>query len=207
MTSTPMPSEHLKEMSIGNDYSIPHVRAAWPRDTPNWIPVLGPRHNDTEIINFDHEHFHIDIRFLEDDLLEQAEELVPKNSILAISWVYQRVITSVAPDTQERLWVRFNKEGALVEHATEDVLDVPQESWYQVRQTKFRRDYPEHPTFLVPWMKKLEKAYAKARLQENMVCPHRGTDLTGLEIKNGCVTCPLHGLTWNVKTGKLVGSN
>ncbi|MCY4364605.1 MAG: Rieske 2Fe-2S domain-containing protein [Chloroflexi bacterium] len=36
-----------------------------------------------------------------------------------------------------------------------------------------------------------------------MKCPHRGTDLRGLEVRNGKVTCPLHGLSWRLKTGRL----
>jgi len=37
---------------------------------------------------------------------------------------------------------------------------------------------------------------------KNMTCPHRGAYLGNVEPVNGCVTCPMHGLTFNVETGE-----
>lgn len=40
------------------------------------------------------------------------------------------------------------------------------------------------------------------------VCPHQGCDLTGLEpVKvqgQNALVCPCHGLTWSIKTGKML---
>jgi Rieske [2Fe-2S] domain len=38
----------------------------------------------------------------------------------------------------------------------------------------------------------------------DFICPHRGVSLASVPQKKGCVTCPAHGLAWQVKTGKLV---
>ena len=204
MSTLPDTPAEPAPMELGRTYQIPHVRAVWPANTPNWVPVLGPRHNDAEIINFKPEHFHIDFRFVTDQMLEEAEALAPKSSIYAISWVYQQVIASLAPETgDDDALARMTPKGELVELHTMNPINAPVESWYQLLPAEYRRVYPDHPTYLLPWMKELEKAYANCRLGPDMKCPHRGTDLTGLEIKNGNTTCPLHGLTWRVKTGRL----
>ena len=190
-------------MELGGLYAVPHIRAPWPGSQPNWIPVLGPRHNDTEIIGFDPEHFHLDFRFVEEDLFQQAEAAAPVNAIYAISWVYRNVISTLAPDTEPQQRARLNPRGQLVDLETGEACPAPVESWYQHRTAEYRREYPENPTYLLPWIKKLEQAYAKARLKPDMKCPHRGADLHGLEVKNNQVICPLHGLRWNVRSGRM----
>ena len=49
---------------------------------------------------------------------------------------------------------------------------------------------------------RFEAAYAHARLR-NGVCPHKGIDLKQCQVVMGVVTCPGHGLQWDVKTGQL----
>lgn len=43
----------------------------------------------------------------------------------------------------------------------------------------------------------------KARMKK-MRCPHHKTNLTSCKPVNDVVTCPQHGLKWNIKTGELV---
>lgn len=50
----------------------------------------------------------------------------------------------------------------------------------------------------------LEQAYSTCRLKPGLVCPHRGVPLDGGHREGDVVTCPAHGLRWNVKTGELV---
>jgi hypothetical protein len=71
-----------------------------------------------------------------------------------------------------------------------------------VRLRKCRRIYAKYPAARVPWMGALEAEYGRNVLK-SAVCPHRRTPLDGLQVENGCVTCPLHGLLWNCETGKL----
>lgn len=54
---------------VGKMYRVPCmfvervVRSSW-IPTDGWVPVVGPRHNDVEHLNFDHEHYHVDWRFI-----------------------------------------------------------------------------------------------------------------------------------------------
>ena len=64
---TPAPeSERGMKYETGRYYQIPHVRCQWPDGNrmAQWIPVLGPSHTDIEVIKFEHEHWHVDFRFL-----------------------------------------------------------------------------------------------------------------------------------------------
>lgn len=75
-----------------------------------------------------------------------------------------------------------------------------------LRKKKCIRSMPDYPTFEIPWMPKLESAYSDKKMK-CMTCPHRGLPLNGLPVVNGIVTCPGHGLRWNVSDGSLVPRN
>lgn len=71
------------------------------------------------------------------------------------------------------------------------------------RRRRYQRVMPGIPK--AKWLRRLEAAYANQVLKPGLVCPHRGASLRGLPVDaEGCVVCPLHGLKWNVTTGKLV---
>ena len=56
------------------------------------------------------------------------------------------------------------------------------------------------------WMRELERRYANAKLtgENAMRCPHKGVNLEGVEADgDGTVECPLHGLRWCIRTGRL----
>ena len=74
-----------------------------------------------------------------------------------------------------------------------------------LRSRKCLRQHPDPAPFAgAKWMPKLEAAHAGCRLAKGMVCPHRGYDLSNEPIApDGVVTCPMHGLRWNVETGFL----
>lgn len=69
------------------------------------------------------------------------------------------------------------------------------------RKRRCLREMPLHPTgFTV-----LNETYAAATLKGGCkTCPHRGVPLASLPAVEGVVTCPGHGLRWNVSTGALV---
>jgi hypothetical protein len=58
-------------------------------------------------------------------------------------------------------------------------------------------EFPEHS------FDELLDLYKGVKMQ-GMICPHKRANLASCEIINGCVTCPCHGLKWNVETGELV---
>lgn len=74
-----------------------------------------------------------------------------------------------------------------------------------LRRRKCQRQLPD---FLVSKRSErlgaLEAAYAQCKLKPGMICPHRGIPLVGAFQDGDVVTCPGHGLRWNVKTGELV---
>jgi hypothetical protein len=72
-----------------------------------------------------------------------------------------------------------------------------------LRLRKCRREFPEYPRELASWLPALEKSCSGLTMQ-NMTCPHRGTPLESCSPDGDVVTCPAHGLRWNVKTGELV---
>ena len=47
----------------GRFYLVPTVRAKWMNRLGDW-PVIGPLHEDREILRFPDDHFHVDARFL-----------------------------------------------------------------------------------------------------------------------------------------------
>lgn len=75
-----------------------------------------------------------------------------------------------------------------------------------IRLRKCKRQFPEqYPTERAKWIPALQDAFANKKVGPGLVCPHRGASLQGLTPdRDGCVTCPLHGLTWDCKTGSLV---
>lgn len=45
-----------------------------------------------------------------------------------------------------------------------------------------------------------EARFVNAQLRDG-ICPHRGANLNSVPIRDGCRTCPLHGLRWEAPTG------
>lgn len=80
-----------------------------------------------------------------------------------------------------------------------------------LRRMKCVREFPTYPLKLLSgprgWLPKLEAAYADCKLKPGMVCPHRGIPLADVPAVDGIVTCPGHGLRWNVATGELLSAS
>jgi hypothetical protein len=75
-----------------------------------------------------------------------------------------------------------------------------------VVRMKCKRAMPTFPEAPRPEpMVRFESDYVdKAMCPKAMICPHRGLCLKGLPVVDGAVTCPGHGLRWNVETGAMV---
>ena len=181
---------------IGRYYRIPHVRARWPgasRRKAWWIPVLGPLHEDREIIGFMDVHWHVDYRFLPTAVRKRLRDLK-----VHPAWdVFDTPVTKVVPVGWSEHHGR--KVGYLPE-------GQPPETYMRDRRVKCKADYPADPfAEVASWFADLEAAYADRSLKAGLICPHRGADLsTFTPDEEGCVTCPLHGLRWHIETGKLV---
>ena len=76
------------------------------------------------------------------------------------------------------------------------------------KRTCYRKEqvFPQ-PKFKQLVTNKIKNQYLHVRM-ENMICPHRGTCMKGhpvqdIDGKQG-ITCPAHGLAWDVQTGFLI---
>lgn len=59
MVSDSLPSEKV----VGRYYLVPAVRVNEWHGFQGWLPTLGPKHEDAEIVGFPWSHFHVDWRF------------------------------------------------------------------------------------------------------------------------------------------------
>ena len=163
------------EYEIGRYYSVPTVTGNLSSVRRDW-PVFSDKHEDREIIGFPHMHYHIDWRF------------VSRRAIGEIGRYRWRRI--------EHLYGLVLHEGPM----NEDNLPAS-----VMRRRKYRGTF-EDVLGAFPqakWLDKLASTYATCRLK-NMTCPHRNISLANCQVVNGIVTCPGHGLRWNVETGKVV---
>ena len=196
-----------ENLMLGKWYDRPHVRVIWPyAGSPRWIAVLGPHHEDGELLGFHHEHFHVDYRFLPADL--RTEDYNNEHTLGGLGpfhAVFNMAVTLVAPALPDDHPLRQGQPYGyprLPLHLALEREDIPLKSWYRTRRTKFKVPYPAYPG-PVRWTSDIEAAYKDVQLRQGMICPHRGADLSGLEIKDGVVECPLHGLRWRVETGRM----
>lgn len=79
----------MTQTPIGKYARVPAVLVKAYYGFAGWIPVIGPKHEDAEIIKFPHQHFHIDWRYAPTHLAK-----------LGINSVYSMVIS--CPDNYGR---------------------------------------------------------------------------------------------------------
>jgi hypothetical protein len=161
---------------IGRYYQVPTVLGTLANCRWDW-PVIGPLHEDAEIIGFPDLHYHIDWRFVSARL-------------------YVRMVD----------WYGFSKYGAshllalpLHQGLRAHQIELPKPV---IKRLMCKRDFPAYPR--ISWLNQLEEKYQDCVLK-TAVCPHRGIALDNLPCnEDGIVTCPGHGLQWNLRTGKIV---
>lgn len=182
------------QLILGESYDRPCVRADWHNAGVAWFPVLGTIHNDAEYIKADFTHIHVDYRFMPRRHREEADKEVESGSrIFAVNPVHSQPISRICPEGFD--------EPVIMEEAGK----IAPEKWIQVMKREYTGPYPEYPSRFVPWIDELRDGYRERQLIDGIICPHQGTDLTGIEPDaKGFVTCPLHGLCWDLKTGRMV---
>lgn len=180
--STPAPYQ------VGSYYEIKCVHGAL-YDDIQWWPVMGEAHRDKEIIGFPDLHYHIDWRFVSARTYHRhvASDFYRSESKAAFG-----VPLMLMPEKRDGYFRRPRQFG-----------DVPGEIETRRRRLKCKRSLPPYPHGAAPWMARLSEHHAAACLKHR-VCPHRGYDLSREPVVDGVVTCPLHGLRWNVETGACV---
>lgn len=158
-------------MIVGQFYKVPCVRVERWHQFEGWFPVIGPMHEDAEIIRFSPEHFHIDWRFVSERIWKEfGNRSYPGHHF---AWPIQ------CPDG----WGR------------KVILEGP-----ALKRLKCKRDPGRFPTEKATWMDRLHKAMACTKLT-NGVCPHRGIPVDAMHREGDILTCPGHGMRWNAITG------
>ena len=163
-----------EKLEIGRFYLVPTVYGPLDFRMDYW-PVLGPMHDDKEVIGFPLSHYHYDFRFFNADQWAYVLRYTGGG-------VVHGVVMCDNPDSE-------TKPGPII-----------------FRRRKCQREYPEFPFKRAEsgWLPKLREKY-EAVIMKDLTCPHKGASLRGLAVSEaGCVTCPLHGLRWNIETGELL---
>ena len=159
---------------VGEHYRVPVAHGTWSGIEKQWV-VLGPYHEDRELIGFEYDHFHLDPRF------------VPQH-------IWRRHVDDSASNGNIKAIL-----GRPLTRAHEDAWGPPTFVGHR-KMRMIRMVSPEAVRAVFEssrWMGELQECYDGSL--RGTICPHRGGDLRGFAPdKHGCVTCVLHGLTWRV---------
>jgi hypothetical protein len=160
---------------VGRSYLVPTVRGMWLYNIRNW-PIIGPRHTDADFFDFAEPHYHVDGRFLKNpnglSWRDHETFRMPLHEI--ITYVDSEPFTfSLGP-------IIF-------------------------RRRRCYRNYQGYPFGRSIPVAAIRKHYAGHQCPKNKdgawICPHRKASLGSILPVDGVITCPLHGLRINAKTG------
>ena len=179
-------------MTPGKRYRTACVRASLGHiSPPEWIPVIGPPHDDTEFIGLAPVHLHIDWRFLN-----------KRQRKLALNFgenaAHDLVVATVYPD---------DDSGPIELDQALSKSDLPKTAFLKHMSKKYQGPFPPYPEQPPYWLPALSRAYQHASLLPGKICPHRGADLSEAQPdEQGVITCPLHGLRWQAHDGRAATS-
>jgi Rieske [2Fe-2S] domain len=166
----------IEEMVIGKYYSVPAVRVKDWYGFDGWVPVIGPKHSDAEVIKFPWPHWHVDWRFAPSRTYEYLSYV--RNP----GYLYGRPIQ--CPNNRG--------ETVVVEGLTD-------------RRMKFKRELPPYivapANWKNDWISELRQMFCGTRIT-NGLCPHRGIPASAMIREGDVLTCPGHGLRFNATTGE-----
>ena len=179
---------------VGQKYRRPCVRAHWQGSYITWVPVIGPIHDDRKHIGAAFQHLHVDYRFLRPEIRNALERELHRSPECS-NRVFSTPVSDVSP---------LGLDDPISLDAPH-LADVPIAAWLVTRPRVYHGPYPDYPHDATPWTEALHQAYAGQSLIDGTTCPHQGTNLSGfVPDALGVITCPLHGLQWCAKTGKIV---
>lgn len=147
-----------------------------------WAPVIGPVHEDADFFAVKDPHYHFDWRFWTKKLSRQLGEIDSSR-------------VAYVEDRDMRLKLAYYSEYRRMRC----IRQMPTE--WPALSDELKRERSKAVVRIV--MRKLNAAYAGCTLN-CMRCPHKGIKLDSMPVVDGVVTCPGHGLRWNVTSGALV---
>ena len=171
---------------------------------PVWWPTAGPWHEDREWIGFDLHHFHIDWRFVAQNVIDG---IVKKNGR-----PYEKGHGKVLSSQVIVAEMIIPEGGSVLDRRRQDGLPEGKEDQWMKWQGRIcvnedPASWHESEKWVVEWFGKLENAYQDTdlvRKGHRLFCPHKGMELTDMTVAgDGTIECPLHGLKWCVASGRL----
>lgn len=165
---------------VGRFYLVPVVRDYPYFGRVDIWPVLGPKHEDAEFINYPHHHYHLDARFL---TAEQEAWMVRRGRFIAGLEDDDAALIAVVGRSP------LNYDGVPLPKGR------PKLAPRKCRRLTYGYAYSDRPQ-----IEALRKHYGNPvdaiRLDDGRaLCPHRKADLTQFPPDEaGVVVCPLHGL-------------
>ncbi len=183
---------------VGRYYMVPTVRYPYLYGdgiVMDW-PVFLPKHDDAEFFDFHMPHYHIDPRFLS---ARTAERIARK-------------------DWQGRMLGCYDGEARFERKVQSTPLgryDIPGDVAYPGgglvhppvvwKRLLCRRDHVNYRYGLAPQVQKLREAFAGRQCvssEGGWLCPHQNYAMGSVTPdEDGMLTCPLHGLRIDPKTG------
>lgn len=172
-----------------------------------YLPVIGPPHADAEV-GVPGTHYHYDTRFLTNQMIRRRFQIDPKDERRYPNWFAVEVVGKLEtfPAHREHKDITL-RTLVCIRQILEFPGIIPGNSMLKFNPARYEKalaagdgTYPNKVT------SKLEEVCAGKRINaKNPICPHRGISLASFPVDDdGCVTCPGHGLKWNLTTGEMV---
>jgi hypothetical protein len=165
----------MTELKVGELYNVPCAEIVMEQGRNYFIPVIGNLHNDTAF-GFPHEHYHIDGRFQLDPRTRHHFNLNEGYTSAVILPGEKKDYLFKGIVAREMLCIRVQTGLAIPKEPTE-------------------RQRPKVELYRA-WYESFLGHQCAGRK-----CPHLGTEM--LE-SNGRLVCPLHNLTADIGTGKII---
>ena len=203
---------HLEgEVKIGGEYLVPQIRGRTGRFGPVWIPVRGTGHEDQDVFDFPHWHWHIDLRFangeLHDALVKQTSAEVEIDKLVLSTDKVRPIVGKKARLMRDRSKRYYLNRGRPVPYTTGFLLlDHPCHTWQRTSFMRCMRTDPLPRDIETESHRRnaMQRQHQGRGWMDSMRCPHRGASLRGVPCdENGLVRCPLHELVLNARTGKV----
>ena len=206
-------NNYTQEYETGKYYQIPHVRATWhgigrknnltcEGFKIEWLPIIGHLHQDKEHLDFGYMHWHLDYRFVSKRLINrQGLRRIFTSPIMAVN--LQPIGFEDLYRNQRWKGNSWSKGGGETDRRPSS--DIPLELWYREKKSLCKRQYEHLPEVDRMFERALCKHFANCKIDPaKPVCPHKGFDLSNVPVIGGNITCPLHRLSFNAVTGKMV---
>lgn len=166
---------------IGETYLVPGVvkqgYEGWNTQKDAWVPVIGTKHWDKDFDPAIPPHIHRDLRFFTEEEWKIANDAFVALTAISLKSIIGEVTY------QERVCLRefpYYTGWKSIWVTGKAIGSMKKE--YQIKMT----------------------AAPAAKGPKGWLCPHKGADLSTAEVKDGVITCPLHGLKFCSKTGENV---